>query len=264
MEDIQNQEVTNYGDQLRSRMQSKYPDRDFGGQVGQEGQGGTGNLEQAVIEYLDEMEGQVNDLTAQQDTYRQNTDRLTALFNNSPRSMVFLNTLASTGNPSEAIYKAYGKEAYDAFRDGDASEFIANIEAEDAKMRAENEQLEAEKAANLKASFADLDAWGDEKGLDEDGKVQVFMRFYDILSDALMGKYSRDLFEMGWKADNYDADVENARREGEVTGRNAKINERAVRRREQSALPPTLNGQGVRANETPVQKPTTEGDFWEA
>lgn len=250
MEDTVNQENINYRDQLVGRMKSRYPDRNFDSVDGQNSQN---SLEQSILEAFDENDSRINDLTG----LEEKTKALTDLFNKSPRASAFLNTLAATGNPSVAIYKAFGKEAHDAFVQGDASEMIASIEAEDAKLRAENEQFEQEKANNLKASFEKLDQWGNSKGLTEDQKVETFMRFYNILSDALVGIYSEDLFEMGWKADHYSDDVEAARHEGEVTGRNANIRERMHRRQENEAMPPSLSGQGVRAEET---KPAPAAD----
>lgn len=253
MENTENQEVVNYRDQLVGRMKERYPDRNFDSIDGQSSQN---SLEQAILETITENESRISELSGLQEK----TNLLTELFNKSPRSARFLNSLARTGNPGVAIREAFGKDAYDAYSNGDASEMIASIEAEDERLRAENEQYEAEKAANLQASFEKLDKWGDSKGLNEDQKVDVFMRFYNILSDALMGIYNEDLFEMGWKADHYSEDIESARREGEVAGRNANIKERMSRRQAAESMPPALSGQGVRNEE---QKPAApDNDPW--
>ncbi len=72
--------------------------------------------------------------------------------------------------------------------------------------------------------------------------------------------YNEDLFEMGWKADHYSEDIESARREGEVAGRNANIKERMSRRQAAESMPPALSGQGVRNEE---QKPAApDNDPW--
>ena len=248
METTENQGVATYRDQLVERMRSRYPDRNFDSPNSPDSPDGLespDSLEQSIVETLAENDRRLGEL----DELESKTNALSELLNNSVRASVFLNTLASTGDPSAAIYRAYGKEAHDAFVQGDASELIASIEADDQRRRSEDEAFEAEKAANLQASFDALDQWGDSKGLDEDQKVAVFMRFYNILSDALVGKYSPELFEMGWKADNYDTDVENARREGEVAGRNANIRAQTRRRQASAAMPPALSGQGVRQSE---------------
>lgn len=250
MENTENQALPSVRGQIASRMQTRYPDRQFGGEAGADGADGAEGLEQAILDALTEDESRINEMSERQKVYDENTEKLTNLFNNSPRAAVFLNTLAVTGDAAAAIRKAYGAEAYSAFNEGSASGVIAQIEAEDAKLRAENEQFEQEKEANLKQSFEELQAFAQEKGLNEDETVQVFMRFHAILEDALNGKYSRDLFEMGWKADHYDDDLASARREGEVTGRNAKIQEMARKRQESAAMPPQLSGQGVRSEES--------------
>lgn len=246
MEDSQNQNVTNYRDELLGRMKSRFPDRTFDSPDGTDS---PNSLEQSIIEALDEDNTKYNELDARFKDYAEDVDKIRFIFSKSPRSAVYLNEMARTGNPGVALRKAYGAQALAALEDGNASELIAKIEEEDAKSRAENEAYEKEKEDNLRKSFAALDAWGNEKGLDEDGKVKVFMRFYDILSDAIIGKYGTELFEMGWKADHYDADIATARHEGEVTGRNEKIKETTRRRQESSAMPPALAGQGVRADE---------------
>jgi len=243
MEETVNQEVVNYRDQLVGRMKERYPDRNFDST---DGQNSPNSLEQAILETITESESRINELSG----LEQKTQAFAELFNKSPRAAKTLNTLARTGNLGVAIREGYGKNAYEAFQQGDASEMIAAIEAEDEKLRAENEQFEAEKAANLKASFENLDRWGEGKGLNEDQKVEVFMRFYNILADALVGIYSEDLFEMGWKADHYNDDVEAARHEGEVAGRNANIKERMARRQASEDMPPALSGRGVSSQES--------------
>lgn len=250
MEDIEKQEVPNYREELKNRMKTRYPDHDFDTEEGENGTDSTTRLEQSIIDALNEDEKRTKDYGEMETE----VNKLKNIFAKTPRSNTFLDVLAKTGDPSKAIYSAYGKDAFDAFLDGDASEFIAKVEAEDAKMRSDNEEFEKEKEANLSASFAALDEWGNKKGLDEDAKVQTFMRFYEILSDALVGKYSEDLFEMGWKADHYDEDVANARHEGEVDGRNANIKEKYRKRSEVDNMPPSLMGQGVREDEVKKKK----------
>lgn len=247
-EEVMNVPETNH-DKIVGRMKSKFPDRDFDGENGQT------SLEQSIIEALEASDSEAADY----DRLKEDTDRLAQLFNTSPRAAEFLSVLAETRDPAEAIYKAYGREAYEAFAEGSASELITALEAEDAKRIADDEQFENEKEANLKKSFETLDAWGNSKNLTEEQKVEVFMKFYNILGDALLGIYNEDLFEMGWKAAHYDEDVETARHEGEVTGRNEKIKEKARRRRETDAMPPSLSGQGVRV---PERTPDVKDDPW--
>lgn len=248
MGETDKQEVNNYHELLMAKMKAKYPDTDFDST---NGTNSTNSLEEGIVKAFDDYETKVSELTK----LEEKTNALMNLVNNSPRAAKFLNVLMATMNPAKAIKDAYGDDAYKAFLQGDATELIANIESEDTKARAENDAFEKEKSDNLAASFERLDKWGDAKGLTQEEKVDTFMRFYNILSDAVVGIYSEDLFEMGWKADHYSNDIESARREGELAGRNTKFKEQKMRRESNSVMPPSLSGQGIRAEEAkPVKK----------
>lgn len=259
MEEIENKPATNYREQIVERMKSRYPDRDFTSLNGQTSPESITNLEKSILDALTEDDDRLTSYGEKQKEYDLNAEKLSSLFNNSQRSALFLSVLADTGNPAVALYKAYGREAMEALEEDNTSTLISKIEEEDAKAKAEDEQYEAEKEANLKASFNSLDEWGNEKGLTDDEKVAVFMRFYNILQDAMDGKYSRDLFEMGWKADHYTEDIDNARHEGEVNGRNAKIQEMTRKRQDSQMMPPSLNGQGI---SEPEKEPNDDDDPW--
>lgn len=247
-----NQSPMNYESMFLERMKAKYPDRNFDSENSENGRN---SLAEALMQTLDEGENIADKFRA----LSEKTDALSNLLNKSPRASTFLTTLAVTGDPSAAIYKAYGKDAYEAFKEGDASEFIKNIEESDAKAREEDKQLQKQKEENFQKSMERLDKWGDGKGLSTDDKINVFLRFHSILSDALMGNYSEELFEMGWKADHYSQDVENARREGEIAGRNAKIEAQRIARNKSQMMPPSLDGQGVRQTES---MPGKKEDPW--
>ena len=259
MDSIENKPTNNYREQIVEQMKSRFPDRNFDSPDGQNSLDSISNLEKSILDALSEDGDKITSYAAKQQEYDQSADKLTALFNNSKRSALFLSILAETGNPAVALYKAYGREAMDALENDDTASLISKIEEEDAKAKAEDEQFEAEKEANLKESFINLDEWGNEHGLTEDEKVNVFMRFYNILQDAMNGIYSRELFEMGWKSDHYSEDVDTARHEGEVNGRNAKIQEMTRRRQDVQSMPPSLNGQGGRE---PEIAPSPKDDPW--
>ena len=255
MEGNEYQGVAGLRDELTNRMRTRYPDRNFDSQNGETGQT---SLEQSIIDALTEDAASIERYKELEDK----TNALASLFNTSEKAATFLNVLAETGDPAAAIYKSYGKEAHDAFVNGDASELITSIEEEDAKRRAEDQSAFEEKEKNMNDSIARMEEWGKSKGLSEQEQVDTFMRLYNMLCDAAIGIYSEELFEMAYKSSRYDADVETARREGEVAGRNAKIRERNIKRERSAAMPPSLQGQGVRPTDQPKEKTRSEGDFW--
>lgn len=247
MEETNTQQIASPREQLLSRMKERYPDRNFDGA---DSPNGLNSLEQSILDALTEGEDKYNTLSQEHTTYKDAVERLNNIFNTSPNSAVFFNELAASKDPSVAIYKAWGKDAHDAYLSGEASGVIAEIEAEDAKRRAEDEEFEQEKEANLKESFEALDAYGKEKGISEDELTELFLKAHSFMADALIGKYSREFFDMIVKAERYEGEIESARKEGEINGRNAKIAETTRRSHEQSAMPPQLSGQGTRAEES--------------
>ena len=62
-----------------------------------------------------------------------------------------------------------------------------------------------------------------------------------VYTDAVIGKYDRASLEMALNAINHDTDVEDAAAEGEVKGRNAKIDEK-LRSRKRGDGVSALNG----------------------
>lgn len=259
MPETENQQNTDYTAGLLERMQGEFPDRKF---HGEDGSVDTNALAQALSESLASLDEKMGEANASIDKYKADNAKVRDFFTSTPKTTIFVNTLFATKSPGAAFRKAYGADAYEALRSDEGAEIIAKIEEEEAASKAENDALEAEMQANLTESFARLDAWGDSHGLDDQGKIDVFMRFYDLLSDAKMGIYSDELFEMGWKADHYQEDVDNSYRQGEVAGRNAKI--RATQRQRPEATPaaPMITGQGQpQGGRAPRRR--TDGDNFE-
>ena len=245
MDTIENKEVKDNKSIIRDRITERYPDRSF---VGQDGQDDLNALDEAIIEALKEDADRI----AKYGELEEKTSLLEKLIVHSPEAGTFLATLAETGDPAAAIYKAYGEKAYSAFNEGDASAYIKEIEDANAKARLEDENLNKQKDENFQKSMETLEAFAAEKGLDQQQAIDLFMKVYGYACDAAMGIYPTELFDMALKSSRYDDDIATARREGEVAGRNAKIKENRIRRDENASMPPSLSGQGTRM---PERKP---------
>ena len=59
---------------------------------------------------------------------------------------------------------------------------------------------------------------------------------------------------MVYNAMNYASDVETARKEGEVAGKNAKIEEKLAKVEKPIDMPPSVGGQGAAVPEAPREK----------
>ena len=240
MEQPNTQAVTNYRDNVLAKAKERYPERNFAGQVGQDGQTGTDDLDQAVSEYLDE-------LISERDANSKASEQLKNLLYSDPRSAEFMNKWVQSGDPRVALVETFGDDLADLATEEGRGQFSESLQGwRDAKAQTDN--LNAEAESNWDESLNKCQAWGESKGLSQDQLSEIMIRLVNRTAEGLMNKYTEEDFEAEYKALNYDNDVETARRDGEVAGRNAKI---AAQTRERNAAntPVISGGQGMRVAE---------------
>lgn len=125
-----------------------------------------------------------------------------------------------------------------------ASEAIADFQVKKVK----SEQHEAELAQNLQKS---ADAMN-ELGLDDDEKADLWAKTWAIIVDAEDGKISTDTWKLMQNAYSYDNDIDAAREEGAMKGRNEKIQNKV--KRSDTDVPPTLPMGGGQSTQTKKKK----------
>ena len=247
MAKTENQSVTNYRDQLMSRARQRFPDRNFDGMDGQDGQDGQA-LAQALMEMLDESDGKIKG-------YVDENNKMLDLFLSDPSSAEFVNRWAETGDPRMALVEVFGDDLAELSSEEGRGKFKEGL-ASWRKRKNDNDNLNKEAETNWNKSLEDLEAWGNENGLSQEQKVAVLMKLVQITADGLMNKYSAEDFGMALKVMNFDSAVSNARMEGEVAGRNARIREAKRGRANNEALPPSVTGgQGMRIAEAVPERP---------
>lgn len=236
-------------ERLLARAREQYADRTFA-DIGAEPQEGVADLDEAINEML---EGYIN----RQSEYDEKNSRLAQLLGSDPAAAEFMQRWIETGDPRTALVEQFGEEL------GMAEEARANFKNQLEGWRerkAANDALEAEAEANWQASLKALDDWGDTKGLSMEEKADVMGRLLAIVSGGIVNTYTVEDFDMAYNAINHDRDVNAARVEGEVAGRNAKI---AAARRERSAsgsMPPATGGKQGGVMQEPKPK---KRSFWE-
>ena len=245
----ENQTQTSSRDRLLARASEWYPDRRFKGQTGPDGQDGQDELADAIEE-------KVNELIAGKEENDRMLGKLVELLDTDPRAANIFMGWLETGDPISAIVEEFG----DDIKNIGEEEFQEQYNSWRTR-RDENDRLKEEANENLQNTYAALNAWGDAKGLSLEQKRDVFLRLQSIALNGIVNKYSEEDFDLALHAMNYDADVENARREGEIAGRNAKIAERRHERTAAASLPPTRSGgQGIGVAE---RKPRQEdNNIW--
>lgn len=241
-----NQEVMSSRDRLMSLASQRYPDRRWKGQIGQDGQEGQDELEDAIYEM-------VTDLSTRQAAYDENNGKLRELLVSDPDCAELMQRWVDTGDVRTALVEQFGDDL--GISDEAKTKFKANIDSW-RKRKEENDRLTAESEANWKESLEALNSWGDTKNLTMEQKADVMGRLLAITFNGMVNKYGPDDYELALKALNYDSDVANAREEGLVAGANAKI--KTVKRGRAAAanMPPaSTGGQGMRGKEPQPAKP---------
>ena len=148
---VNNEPVVTSGSKVKDLLSKRYPDRSF---EPADGSDGSEALNQAILDAITESDERAAYLEGK-------LNALAELFSTSPRASTFLNTLAATKNPAEAIYRAYGRDAYEEFSAGNVSDFITRIEEEDKARNEADEKAASERAANLDASIESLSKFGE-------------------------------------------------------------------------------------------------------
>lgn len=161
--------------------------------------------------------------------YRENEDMVNNLFNSDPRAADFWNQWKQNPdrNPIAYMIRVYGTDGLkeqlddpnfaDNFEEAN-KEYLDNI----SKGKQYAEQVEK----NLDKSLEVIDAWAEKMGVSQEEADKVAQEVFERYKRIHLGELTEDDLDWVYKAQNHDADVEDAAREGEIRGRNQKIQEK--------------------------------------
>lgn len=227
---------------LLNLARERFPDRTFS-DLGAEPVDGAADLDEAIDELM-------TGYATRQKEYDEKDGKLRDLLMRDPDSAAVIQSWVETGDPRVAIVEIFGD---DLGMSDEAKEKYKDQLTGWRERKAANDALVAASEQNWENSLVALDDWGNERGLSLEQKRDIMARLLAVVFNGMENKYGPDDFEMAWHSMNYDNDVAAARAEGEVAGRNAKIE--ATRRPVGAALPPAAGGQGARTPErTPKPK----------
>lgn len=231
----ENKEVKSIRDRHIERLRSKYPDKKF--------------------EDDDEIYGQIYDdydeYEKELDSYKSREKALSDMFAADPRSAQLLTNMHNGEDPVIGLVRNFGVEIKDVLDDPEMQDKIAEANKEFIERAAKSKQLDDEYEKNLEASLETLRAYQAEKGMSDEQIDAAVEYLLGIISDGVMGKFSRETMDMACKALNYDADVAAAGEEGEIAGRNAKIAETLRKNKKGDGTAPLggKNGRGYNSSE---------------
>lgn len=207
------------------RLQVKYPDANF-------------EDDEALF-------GQINDDYDSYDseiaTYKKHEQELSDMYDADPRSAVFLSNWRQGEDPVVGLVRQFGVEIKDVLDDPEMQEKIAEANKEYLDRVAKEQELEEMYQANLNESLASISAIQEKKGYTDEQVDKAFDWLMNIIQEGVVGKFTPEVIEMAMKAQNYDNDVAQAEAEGEVKGRNTRIEER-LRTRKQGDGTAVLDG----------------------
>ena len=156
-----------------------------------------------------------------------------------------------------ALIRQFGTEIKDAIDDPERQEMIAEANKEFIERVAKEKEYEELYQTNLSESLKYLDELQAKTGMTDQEIDDVMEKIATIYRDYVLGKFTPETIEMVRKAMNHDADVAMAAHEGEVRGRNERIEEK---------LKTKSKGDGIGAmgsKTTPVAKPKTNNSIFD-
>ena len=206
----ENQPTKSRRESVLGRMRTKYPEKKF--------------------EDEEELFGQIDDdLAASEEEigkYKEREGKLAGIVGKDPRAAQFLSDMANGKDPWLAVLERLGIDGVsDLLNNPEKQEEYAEANRKYVERIAKEKSLGEEYEANFAESMKLLEQMQTERGLSDeqiDGAMDFIMK---MVNEAIMGKFTPETIDMALKAINHDAEVEAARAEGEVAGKNAKIDE---------------------------------------
>lgn len=196
-------------------LSEKYPDKDF-------------SDEEVLFSQINEDYDGINQ---ELEAYKGREKALGDLFASNPRSASFFMEWRKGGDPIVEMIRRYGDDFKEALEDPDKQAEIAQAHKEFAERVAQEQEFEAQYQSNMQETLSMLNEVQTENNLTDDDIDNVMEFLFGIVRDGIVGKFSKESVLMALKAINHDVDVEQADREGEVRGRNAKIEEKLRKQR---------------------------------
>ncbi len=193
------------------RMRTKYPDKDFTDEEALWGQ---------INEDYDDYDKRLGESQSREEAFSN-------MFTSNPLSARLMMEWKDGKDPVASLIRIYGKdEIMAAIDDPERLDAIEEANKEFAARVAKSDEYEAQYEKNLPESISQIENWMTESGTSEEAVDGAITTLSKICGDFITGKISPETIEMILKAQNYDYDVEQAQMEGEVAGRNAKIEEK--------------------------------------
>ena len=222
----QNPKVKSAKDSFFERIRIKRPEAQY---------------DESEDEYYNQANSFMDELEKRSMRYDEFRDSLIKRFDENPdEAQVILDYI--DGKPlREAVYEYLGdapeegSEGYDTYQEAGKRR---------AEMYKKQNELAQEIRANRENSKTALREFAEENNLTDEQVTSLAKAIYSDLDDITMGRFTKDTYARYLKALNHDSDVEGARRQGEIDGKNAAIEAKHAKMKG-SGLPNGASGGNV-------------------
>lgn len=137
--------------------------------------------------------------------------------------------IVAYGEPFRAALAAVIDPASLEAKEGDDDyEYYQKNRDERIAIGKEMQRVAAEKIKNEEEAYKNIDAFCEAKGYDEEEKKNLISYINDFYNSLQMRKIDDGILQRLDNARNYEADIEEARAEGELDGKNANIEARSL------------------------------------
>ena len=231
-------------DRLKERYAKSHPDRKFDGETADN------DLFDLTADEFDRFEEENRG-------YKEKSERLNKLFQDFPESAeIFKAMVLNHEHPFDYIIDHYGDRMAESLGSEEGRASLKKHREEKAKRDAEAAEASKKFEENMAETLKTLGAWGGKRKLDVNAQAEHFLKIRQALNDFGDGKISEETMDLFWNGARYNDDVARAREEGEVNGRNAKIEAERLQSKARKASAPTLGGRGGVSEEDDGEKKT--------
>lgn len=233
---VQPVEATTASERLKSFMKSKNPDKEW-------------DDDEA---YYSDVVAFAEDADKQLAGYATANETIKSVGKDYPEIFAIIEDIADGKSFEEAL--AANIDIEELIPTEDEPNYEKYTQARDArkKKKAEAEAYRQKFEENIAKSHDVVQAFFDEKGMDEETANEFGAYIDGVMGEYLDGIITKDMLDMFYNARNYDADVAEARTAGEVAGRNAKIDaEREKKATATDGMPTPGTSAGKEAQQEP-------------
>ena len=209
----ENTTVKSNREKYAERLKTKYPDRDFADDEALWGQ------------VNEDYDGYDKELAV----YKEREEALSNLFTSDPRSALFLTNWRKGGDPAVELVRMYGDDFIEEMKDPEKQEEFAAASKEFAERVAKERDFDEQYQKNIAETLKTLETMQQKEGYSDDDIDKAMSFLVGIMKDGIVGKFTPESIKMALNALNHDDDVDTAAREGEVRGRNTRIEEKLRR-----------------------------------